>query len=332
MSVQILLSTYNGTEYLPEQLASLTRQTCAAELTLLVRDDGSTDETIRLLTSYTGLPTRVITGRNRGVIQSYMELMRAADPSAEFYMFCDQDDVWDLDKCATALRVARAHAKPTRPYLYCSRSRVTDEHLHFLGLTRPAPKGPSFANALIQNIAPGHTFLFNRCALEMALKLGDPARIVLHDSWMYLICSAYGEVDFDSQAHTSYRTHTKSTVGYAMNRPERIRLRIRNLFWIRAAHARQNTLLLEKEQGLSQPYREQLTCFTTGQSSLSTRIRCLLKHPLVHQSQMAQLVATVLFTFGAYRDKMGYSFASRGENSGIHGSLGGEARGTHSHA
>lgn len=328
MSVQILLSAFNGADYLPSQLASLAAQTCASDLSLLARDDGSTDNTRRILTSFSALPTRVIDGHNIGVIASFLELMRQADPSADFYMFCDQDDVWDPDKCAAALAYARRRHDSNEPYLYCSRSRVTDGDLNVLGLTRPVPKGPSFGNALIQNIAPGHTFLFNRPALELAVTLADPQRLVLHDSWLYLLCSAVGTVEFDDQPHTSYRTHAASTVGYAMNAWQQAHARIRNLFWVRTAHARQDALLLESNLELPPAHRAQLDAFVTSQSSLVRRARALRRYPLVHQSSLAQVVASLLFLFGVYRPDRPSSRPSKKIHTTSRGSLDGYAKGT----
>lgn len=323
MSVQILLSAYNGAAYLPRQLTSLTDQTCAQELTLLARDDGSTDSTSSILESFSGIPSKMVRGENIGVVASFLELMRLSDPDAEFYMFCDQDDVWDADKCAVALSYARRNHNPDRPYLYCSRSRVTDHDLQVLGLTRPVPKGPSFANALIQNIAPGHTFLFNRRALELGLRLADPDRIVLHDSWLYLVCSATGTVEFDDIPHTSYRTHSESTVGYAMNAWQQARARVRNLLWIRSAHARQNALLMERDPGLCTAHEARLRAFVTSQNSLRSRLRALSSFPLVHQSPAAQIVATVLFACGAYRTKSNPAAHINMAQPDKHGSLDG---------
>ena len=46
--VLVLMSTYNGEKYLTEQLDSIFRQN-GAEISLLVRDDGSSDGTVGIL-------------------------------------------------------------------------------------------------------------------------------------------------------------------------------------------------------------------------------------------------------------------------------------------
>lgn len=47
-SVLVLMSTYNGEKYLQEQLNSLYNQQ-GVEVKILVRDDGSSDNTLKIL-------------------------------------------------------------------------------------------------------------------------------------------------------------------------------------------------------------------------------------------------------------------------------------------
>ena len=50
--VMVLLSSYNGEKYIREQLDSILTQQ-GVEVTLLVREDGSSDATPRILLEYT---------------------------------------------------------------------------------------------------------------------------------------------------------------------------------------------------------------------------------------------------------------------------------------
>ena len=50
-SIAILMATYNGEQFIREQLDSLFAQTYT-DWTLFVRDDGSTDNTISIIESY----------------------------------------------------------------------------------------------------------------------------------------------------------------------------------------------------------------------------------------------------------------------------------------
>ena len=96
--VLILVSTYNGEKYLPEQLDSLYAQE-GVDIHILVRDDGSKDNTIGILKNYQGSKGKmtIIEGENIGAGQSFLALINEATtnyPDYDYYAFCDQDDVW----------------------------------------------------------------------------------------------------------------------------------------------------------------------------------------------------------------------------------------------
>src|ERR1700719_2334213 len=117
-SVCVLLSTYNGEAFLEAQLESLRAQT-GVEVRLHARDDGSTDGTVALLRRHAGTWPSLVglqSAENLGPAKSFLELLRTA-PDADFYAFCDQDDVWLPGKLA---RAAEALAGDTGPALYCS--------------------------------------------------------------------------------------------------------------------------------------------------------------------------------------------------------------------
>ena len=90
--VQILLSTYNGEKYLREQLESIVQQTYD-HISLLIRDDGSTDSTQQILQEYKDKYPWIsyYTGNNVGAKDSYFELLERADLTCDFFAFCDQE-------------------------------------------------------------------------------------------------------------------------------------------------------------------------------------------------------------------------------------------------
>ena len=93
--VCVLLSTYNGEKFLEKQLNSLFSQTYK-NFDLLIRDDGSNDNTINILEKY---KINYLKGKNIGVIKSFFKLLEIAlNKGYEYFLFCDQDDIWELDK------------------------------------------------------------------------------------------------------------------------------------------------------------------------------------------------------------------------------------------
>ncbi|MBU1715693.1 MAG: glycosyltransferase, partial [Proteobacteria bacterium] len=128
--IEILLSTYNGGKYLREQLDSLLAQTCN-DWVLLVRDDGSSDDTVIILEEYrTRHPEKigiVSGGKKRlGACASFAFLL--AQSTAPYVMFCDQDDVWLPEKVEVTFEsMLSAESKmPGLPVLVHADMYVTD--------------------------------------------------------------------------------------------------------------------------------------------------------------------------------------------------------------
>ena len=103
------------------------------------------------------------------------------------------------------------------PLLYCSDALNTDENLcplpdrmQTIGQTRV----PDFRNALIENIARGASIVFNK-ALMSYVRISMPQNIYMHDWWLYLVASCFGDVYYDSEAHYKYRQHAGNALGAA---------------------------------------------------------------------------------------------------------------------
>ena len=105
--VCILLCTYNGAKYLKEQLNSIESQTYT-NWRIIVSDDGSTDETLTLLHDYQNKwgtsKLEIRKGPQLGFCKNFLSL--ACDPTirADYYCFCDQDDVWLDEKISIAVK------------------------------------------------------------------------------------------------------------------------------------------------------------------------------------------------------------------------------------
>lgn len=209
--VQILMSTYNGESYVAEQIESLLRQDYD-NLEILIRDDGSTDSTPFILDRYANLnKVIVIKDKNIGYPQCFFELLRIASVEAEYFAFCDQDDVWLPDKVSRSIELLKEIPKDT-PSMYCSLLKIVDENLNYLGISNIYPVKPSFNNAIVANIATGCTIVINQQAKYLVLKK-IPSTAHAHDFWIYRVIAAFGEfiVDFDSKI--LYRQHSSNTIG-----------------------------------------------------------------------------------------------------------------------
>ena len=91
------MATYNGEKYLREQIDSLLAQTYR-DWTLYIQDDGSKDATLDIIKEYSDERIVLVdVGLTRqGAGMNFMSLLNMVE--SEYYMFCDQDDVWFEDK------------------------------------------------------------------------------------------------------------------------------------------------------------------------------------------------------------------------------------------
>lgn len=209
-SVAVLLATYNGEKYLREQLDSLLRQ-IGVKVEILVRDDGSDDDTTIILDEYQnqGL-IEWYSGEHMGVQKGYLDLLKHAS-KADYYAFCDQDDVWDDDKLLYA--VMELEQMPVeKPLIYYCGQRLVDENLNLLSIHNIDIKRSSYTNFLISNVA-GCTAVFNKNLLD-AINYATPNFILMHDSWAFKVCLALGGRYYaDSSAHINYRQHGNNVAG-----------------------------------------------------------------------------------------------------------------------
>lgn len=217
-NILILLSTYNGERFLGEQLKSILSQK-GIEPKLLVRDDGSKDDTKQILENdkreHPDLYEDIIYGDNVGSTASFSELMRIAyekyGDKYEYYAFADQDDYWLQDKLWKA--VEKLEILDNRvPNTYCSDKIIVDTQLNSIPGIRSSKVEISKGRALARNIATGCTMVFNRRALELFVTRKTEF-IKIHDHAIFLICSFLGNVVYDENAYILYRQHGTNQLG-----------------------------------------------------------------------------------------------------------------------
>ena len=216
-SVSVLLSTYNGEKYVKELLDSLHNQ-YGINLTIVVRDDGSKDNTPKILQEYKdkGIIDILILGENVGFQKSFHKLLEAA-PKSDYYAFSDQDDIWDPDKVLTGVETLK-NEDHSLPLLYWCSFRSMDKNGKIYKLYSSRTQFTEGVDPLIKNINTndirGCTCVFNQVSLDMMLELGlDGYRY--HDWMIQIIASMFGKEIYDMYPHISYRCHENNCFGPA---------------------------------------------------------------------------------------------------------------------
>lgn len=220
-SVCVMMSTYNGEKYIKEQIDSIINQ-YGVDIKLVVRDDGSSDNTISILEEYEQKGCLSwYSGNNAGPASSFLDLVQHVKENYDFYSFADQDDVWDRDKIDIAIKKIKEIS--AKYILYNSAVRVTDENLNSLKIKFGPERIYNFQTELLRNNVIGCTVVFNKNLMEEVKKY-IPETIPMHDQWIALICLGLGgEIILDENSHMDYRQHGDNAVGTKSNFRDKLR-------------------------------------------------------------------------------------------------------------
>lgn len=219
--VNILMATYNGGAYIKEQISSILAQTYL-DWRLYIRDDGSSDNTRQIIAEMADdLPQKVVIIKDGekqrlGAKRNFSQLLEKCE-DADFYFFCDQDDVWEKDKLAEMLKAVSTQGaeQPILAYhdmrIIDKRGGVLSESLYGYSGIKLSEKHP-FEQLLTHNTVPGCALMINRELKNIIKRIPD--KCIIHDWW--LVLSAYavgGKVIHVNKVLSNYRIHEHNQVG-----------------------------------------------------------------------------------------------------------------------
>ena len=211
-TVAVMMSSYNGELFIEEQINSVLRQS-DVDVHLYIRDDGSTDKTIRILQEYSDMDNVTVEyGRNVGVGNSFMDLLWSIPDTYDYYSFCDQDDVWETDKLIAAVTRLSTESGCA---LYASSLECVDINNNSIGIKfEPGREFDStLLSAICRNQCFGCTQVFNK-ELFLLLYSRRPAKQLLqtkfHDAWVSVSAAAAGRILYDRESHIRYRRHGRN--------------------------------------------------------------------------------------------------------------------------
>lgn len=224
--IAILMSTYNGSRYLGEQIESFIAQD-NKDWHLYVRDDGSKDNTVEILREYKEKYPDKITivedeSRNLGAGESFMYLLDKVD--ADYYMFSDQDDVWMSDKISRTFAklksMERVYGKDTGLGVFTDLT-VVDSTLEVMmpSLWKGDNRHPEYVRDFYmqwtnRHASYGCTQMFNRAAKSLVLPYRQFEGVMgAHDNWLEYVLIKQGKYDYLDEPTILYRQHESNVVG-----------------------------------------------------------------------------------------------------------------------
>lgn len=217
--IEILLATYNGEKFIKQQIDSLLEQTYQ-DFRILIRDDGSNDRTMNIVKEYEiKYPEKIkviIDNEKCGNSASnFMELIKYA--TAEYIMFCDQDDYWFPLKLDLSLKKIQEIEKKninTPVLIYTDYIKVNSDLKRIrqnVKSTQLYNEKLDLSHLLVQNYITGCCMIVNK---SLYSNIGSYSKeILMHDWWLGIYASVFGVVKHIKVETMFYRQHDKQVVG-----------------------------------------------------------------------------------------------------------------------
>lgn len=214
----ILMATYNGEKYLKSQIDSIIGQSFK-NWDLYIRDDASTDSTLKIINEYCELDSRIHLVSNNPELHgpyinffSLIEYIRDIS-TYDFYFFCDQDDIWNPLKMEKMINTFNNKGIPELVYsdmtIIDSDGKISLESLNkFSRIKLENPLTIFFAHAYVW----GCTVSINSELLNISpkIKVAEEKKyveILSHDNYFAKIAVLYGIITFQSEQLVLYRRH-----------------------------------------------------------------------------------------------------------------------------
>lgn len=281
MKVAVLMSTYNGHKYLAKQMESLAKQTLNNDMIIYIRDDGSTDDTLEIIEQWKSKLNIVLyKGKNIGPAYSFWKLFMNSEINADFYAFCDQDDLWDsnkIEKGVSALERQEVEA------LWCTNCRIIDQNDNVI-MDEMNNKSPSFSiiSQMVCGTTQGCAMMFND-TLRKYIYSKNIREIPMHDFVVMTYAIAKGKVIYDDSPSFGYRIHANNVVA---NRGKTVFKHISDLLynWFSKEHIYENSkyankLLSDNKDFLDLQTIQYLESIIACKNSLKNRLE-IVQHPL----------------------------------------------------
>lgn len=222
-SIVVLLATYNGSKYLAEQIESLLRQSLSVDI--IIKDDGSVDDTVRIIELYSKkhknihfYDSPISFGTPQGTFNFLLGYAKSFQ-KYDYFMFCDQDDVWLKDKVQRTFEQMKILESTSNlaPMMVFSNLSIANEDMKIQHFSMWESEKLDIAimknlyKILALNVVTGSTIMINRKALEVVFPI--PLDNILHDHWIAVNIVKYGYYAYLEDPLTIYRQHENNLVG-----------------------------------------------------------------------------------------------------------------------
>jgi glycosyltransferase involved in cell wall biosynthesis len=211
MKISIAIATYNGQDFILEQLQSLVSQTIRPD-EIIISDDNSTDDTVDLIEKFSvGAPVLIKVYKNKkrlNYARNFNEALKRT--TGDLVFLCDQDDFWFPEKIETICELAGRYKEFQ---VFMNDAILADLNLNPTNLTK--------FNQIISSGLGKESFVMGCCAavrrdfLDFVLPI--PSELSSHDNWIVEIADGMKLKYFDARPLQLYRRHDGNTSQFIGN-------------------------------------------------------------------------------------------------------------------
>lgn len=306
--VLVMMASYNGEQYIAEQIDSILDQQ-GVNISLVIRDDGSSDSTPQICEEYASKHTNISFSRNErnvGPANNFMRMVKDAEvDSFDYFAFSDQDDYWLPNKLDEAIKLLENASN--EPLLYYSDVHNTDENLNGSEseLSCFSRGAANIQSALTMSGAYGCTEVFNSSLCKIIQTYIPEEMLLYHDQWLNITALACGHTIPDLHRSFIKRRITGSNV--AGKREGAITPKIvLNVFldatkkvdhrFTRAAEQ----ILLEYSDFMTADSKSIIKEFVAGTNSLQTRCKLAMDNAYIGPSPFDTIILRLRLLFNRF--------------------------------
>ena len=295
--VAVIMSTYNGEEFVREQIESILNQTYK-NFEIIVRDDGSKDQTCNIIKEYQKKHSNIklYEGENLGFIKSFFELLKIAE--ADYYAYADQDDIWMENKLELAVNSLNK-LDNQKPNMAFGNSDYYDENMKFIGYGE-RDKKYSFLRALFSCVGQGMTFTVNNKTRNMIIE-NMPKSCFFHDWWTYILCVSLGEIAYDNVTTVKYRRRKENATSEGQGYFRLLIWRIKNLLFKNGMKDIKQRMINFKEiyyNELSEENKKILDLFANEKYNFFTAVKKAFYPKRIRSTLGDELMIRIIFIIG----------------------------------
>lgn len=160
------MATYNGAQYIKEQIDSLLHQTRMPDEIVIV-DDCSTDDTVKIIRYFQNefpFIKLIENKKNVGVNGNFVKALMHCN--GDYIIFCDQDDIWKNEKVQVLFSKMKEIEKKGVPAIVSSSAICVNNEMKHVGRMGPVCDNQDFRLTVLKHYSQGCTMILNRDCLK----------------------------------------------------------------------------------------------------------------------------------------------------------------------